>query len=357
MARALQLARRGLYTTAPNPRVGSVLVRGGAIIAQGWHERAGGPHAEVAALAEAGGAARGADCYVTLEPCAHFGRTPPCANALIDAGVTRVVAAMTDPDPRVSGRGLRLLAEAGVAAASGLMQADAAEINRGFVMRMSTGRPFMRCKLALSADGFTAVHGGSKWITGEAARADVQRLRAESCAVLTGIGTVLADDPQLNVRRTELSGRQPLRAVLDRRLRFPAAAAMLRLPGRTLIFTRNADPGRQAKLRAAGADIALLDASEHEFADAALKYLAEKEQVNEILVEAGRTLTDALLSLRRVDELIVYQSRRELGARGAAPFPMPGSAGHSRPAEWRLADRRAVGNDWRLTFRPLPDGV
>ena len=354
MSRALQLARRGMYTTQPNPRVGSVLVKDRKIVAQGWHERAGGPHAEIAALLDAGSAARGADCYVTLEPCVHFGRTPPCANALIDAGVARVVAAMTDPNPLVSGRGMQLLAGAGIPAASGLMQAEAAEINRGFVMRMSAGRPFVRCKLALSADEFTS--GGDsagQWITGEAARADVQRLRAESCAVLTGIGTVLADDPRLNVRGGDWGGRQPLRAVLDRKLRFPAVAAMLKLPGRTLIFTRDSEPGRQAELRAAGAEIVRLGGIDIDFVDAALKYLAEKEQVNEVIVEAGTTLANALLSMRRVDELVVYQSRTLLGEQGRLPFHLSAPAGNS--GYMKLTDRRAVGQDWRLTFRRATD--
>lgn len=355
MARALQLARRGTYTTAPNPRVGSVLVKDRQIVGQGWHQRAGGPHAEVAALSDAGGAARGADCYVTLEPCVHFGRTPPCTTALIDAGIARVVAAMEDPNPLVSGRGMQALVDAGIATASGLLGSEAAEVNRGFVMRMSAGRPFVCVKLALSADGFTSVaDAGDKRITGEAARADVQRLRAECCAVVTGIGTVLADDPSLNVRRDGLGDRQPLRVVLDRTLRFPTTAAMLKLPGRTIVVTHSGDRKRHAELLACGAEIVVLDTSGAEFPGAALKYLAETEQVNEVLVEAGMTLAGAMISLRLADELVVYQSRAALGDRGKARFHPPGALEDPERMGMMLLDRRAVGSDWRLTFRPSP---
>ena len=355
MARALQLARRGMYTTSPNPRVGSVLVKNRQIVGQGWHERAGGPHAEIAALTEAQGAARGAECYVTLEPHVHFGRTPPCTRALIDAGVARVVAAMEDPNPLVSGRGMQELADAGIAISSGLLGDEAAELNRGFVMRMQHGRPFVRVKLALSADGFTVMAaGGERWITGDAARADVQRLRAESCAVITGIGTVIADDPRLNVRRDGLGGRQPLRVVLDRGLRFPAGASMLKMRGRTVVITGSADPKRHAELLASGAEIAVLTAVDADFARAVLQYLAEKEQMNEVLVEAGMTLAGTMLSMGLVDELLVYQSRVALGDRGRAPFHPPGTEVEAHAQGLKLIDCRAVGGDWRMTFRRSP---
>ncbi len=211
MARALRLAERGLNTTMPNPRVGCVLVGDGEVVGEGWHERAGEPHAEVHALRAAGDLARGATAYVTLEPCSHHGRTPPCANALIDAGIKRVVAAMRDPNPQVSGRGLELLTLAGIAVQVGLLEAEARELNIGFIARMTRSRPWLRLKTASSLDGKTALENGeSKWITGEAARADVQRWRARSCAILTGAGTVLADDPRMNVRDLEI-GRQPHR--------------------------------------------------------------------------------------------------------------------------------------------------
>jgi diaminohydroxyphosphoribosylaminopyrimidine deaminase/5-amino-6-(5-phosphoribosylamino)uracil reductase len=201
MARALRLAERGLYTTTPNPRVGCVIVKDGEVVGEGWHEKAGEPHAEVHALRAAGEKARGATAYVSLEPCSHHGRTPPCANALIDAGVRRVVAAMRDPNPQVSGNGLELLTLAGVTVQVGLLESEARELNVGFIARMTRGRPWLRLKTASSLDGKTALlDGASKWITGEAARADVQRWRARACAILTGVGTVRADDPQMNVR-------------------------------------------------------------------------------------------------------------------------------------------------------------
>lgn len=245
MARALRLAERGLYTTDPNPRVGCVLVRDGHVVGEGWHRRAGEPHAERNALAAAGDAARGATAYVTLEPCSHHGRTPPCTQGLIEAGVARVVAAMSDPNPLVAGDGLAMLHEAGIETQVGLLEADAEVLNPGYLQRMRHGRPYVRCKLAMSLDGRTAMASGeSQWITSEAARRDVQLLRARSSAILTGIGTVLADDPSMTVRlpADELFGvdsddylRQPLRVVLDTRLRTPPRARMLNLPGRTLL--------------------------------------------------------------------------------------------------------------------------
>ena len=234
MARALQLAQRGLYTTDPNPRVGCVIAKDGHIIGEGWHERAGGPHAEIHALNAAGPQAKGATAYVTLEPCCHHGRTPPCSVALIEAGITRVVAAMTDPNPLVAGQGAAALSAAGLRVETGLMQLQAEALNPGFISCMRRDRPYVRAKLAASLDGRTALaHGESRWITGEAARADVQVLRARSSAILTGIGTVLADDPSLTVRAFDI-GRQPLRVVLDSQLRMPVTAKMLTLPAEGL---------------------------------------------------------------------------------------------------------------------------
>ncbi|MDS4040785.1 MAG: bifunctional diaminohydroxyphosphoribosylaminopyrimidine deaminase/5-amino-6-(5-phosphoribosylamino)uracil reductase RibD, partial [Candidatus Competibacter sp.] len=242
MARALALARRGLYGTDPNPRVGCVLVREGAIVGEGWHEHAGKPHAEANALETAGERARGATAYVTLEPCCHYGRTPPCTDALLRAGITRMVTAMPDPNPQVAGRGLAQLRAAGIGVECGLLEAEAQALNPGFIQRMTQGRPFVRVKLAMSLDGRTALASGqSQWLTGEAARQDVQRLRARSSAILTGIGTVLADDPSLNVRLPE-APRQPSRVILDTELRTPPTAKTLRLPGSVLIFTAVADP-------------------------------------------------------------------------------------------------------------------
>src|SRR5512143_772423 len=252
MAHALRLAERGLYTTSPNPRVGCVLVKDGRVIGEGWHERAGEPHAEVHALRAAGEAARGATAYVTLEPCSHHGRTPPCADALIAAKVARVVAAMQDPNPLVAGQGLQKLAAAGIETDCGLMEAAARELNIGFISHTTRGTPWVRSKIAASLDGRTALaNGTSKWITGEEARRDVQHWRARSCAVLTGIGTVLADDPQLNVREIEM-GRQPLRVVLDRELRISPGAKILQ-GGRARVYTASSDAARHQAVQTAGA--------------------------------------------------------------------------------------------------------
>jgi len=348
MARALRLAARGLTTTQPNPRVGCVLARDGQIVGEGWHEFAGGPHAEINALEQAGDAARGADCYVSLEPCNHHGRTPPCSEALIRAGVARVVAATTDPDPRTAGAGLQKLAAAGIDTACGLLEPQARELNRGFVLRLTRERPYVRCKQALSVDGRTAMASGeSKWISGEAARLDVQRLRARSCAVLTGIGTVLADDPRLDVRHLDMPRRRPLRVVLDRRLRMSADARMLGLPGRVLIFTCNIDNSiKHGMLIGAGAEIVVLP--EPDFANGVLRYLAGQEQVNEVLVEAGATLTGALLQAGLIDELILYQAPVIMGDAARGLFHLPQLQHMRDRMELKLLESRRIGADLRL---------
>lgn len=353
MARALELARRGLYTTDPNPRVGCVIVNDGKIVGEGFHARAGEPHAEIHAARAAGAAARGATVYLTLEPCCHHGKTPPCTQALIAAGVARVVAAMQDPNPRVAGRGFAELKQAGIGSACGLMQSEAEGLNPGFIGRMQGGRPFVRVKLAASLDGRTALaNGESKWITGEPARADVQRWRARSSAILTGIGTVLADDPSLNVRAFDV-GRQPLRVVLDSRWRMPPKARMLALPGATLVVAASQDAARAGALRQAGADVQVAGKDGRVDLAALMKMLAARE-VNEILVEAGATLSGALLEAGLVDELVLYQAPCLLGDAGrglfrlANPMQMP-----DRPA-LEIEDMRAIGRDWRLIARVLP---
>ncbi len=256
MARALRLAERGLLTTDPNPRVGCVLVKAGEVVGEGWHEHAGGPHAEIHALQQAGAQAAGATAYVTLEPCCHHGRTPPCTEALIAAGVARVVAAMEDPNPQVAGKGLAVLRQAGIDTCSGVLAAESEQLNAGFVMRMRHGRPLVRCKLAMSIDGRTAMASGeSRWITGAAARRDVHRLRARSSAIMTGIETVLADDPSLTARPDDDAVdtiRQPVRVVLDSRLRTPPEARLLGMPGNTLLLTAVTDAEKKARLRRAG---------------------------------------------------------------------------------------------------------
>lgn len=249
MAHALQLAMRGLYTTHPNPRVGCVLVKDGQMVGEGWHEFAGGPHAEVNALKMAGNKAKGATVYLSLEPCSHQGRTPPCSQALIDAGVSRVIAAMQDPNPQVAGQGLAQLREAGIEVETGLLEAQAEALNPGFISRMRHGRPYVRHKLAMSLDGRTAMASGeSKWITSDAARQDVQRMRAQSDAILTGVGTVLADDPAMTVR-LEGHKRQPMRVVVDTHLSMPTEAKILSQPGKTVVMTCSDSESRKDALR------------------------------------------------------------------------------------------------------------
>jgi len=352
MARALRLAARGLYSTDPNPRVGCVLVRDGEVVGEGWHVRAGGPHAEIHALQAAGERARGATAYVTLEPCSHHGRTPPCADALVEAGVARVVAAMEDPNPRVAGQGLERLRAAGIATAAGLMQAQAEALNPGFVKRMRSGRPLVRCKLAMSLDGRTAMASGeSRWITGPAARADVHRLRARSSAMLTGIGTVLADDPSLDARLgDDTPVQQPLRVVLDSRLRLPATARMLSLPGRTIVCcAAGADPARAEALQAAGAEVIELGAEPGRVSPAAVLDFLGREQVNEVMVEAGVTLNGALLAEGLIDELVVYLAPHLMGDAARGLFHLPGLEHMRERIGLTITDIRAVGQDWRLT--------
>lgn len=352
MARAIRLARRGIYTTDPNPRVGCVLVQGGTPVADGWHQVAGGPHAEIMALNAARGQATGSTCYVSLEPCCHHGRTPPCTQALIQAGVARVVAAMTDPDPRVGGNGLTTLKNAGISVESGLLEAEARRLNPGFIRRMRDGRPYVRCKLALSLDGRSALASGeSKWITSPQARRDVQRLRARSSAVMTGIGTVLADDPRLTVRDgvTGWDGHQPLRVVLDSRLRIPAHARILGMPGKTLILsTVGAKEARKTEGLPA-AEVVYLDPSQGKVAlRAALEHLA-RVQVNEILLEAGPTLTGAMLEGGFVDELVIYLAPKLMGDSGRGAASLFGVKAMDGCLPLAISDMRAVGPDWRVT--------
>ena len=364
MARALRLAERGLYTTDPNPRVGCVLVRDGRQVGEGWHRKAGEPHAERLALAQAGADARGATAYVTLEPCSHHGRTPPCANALIEARVARVVTALRDPNPLVAGQGLARLSEAGIETQVGLLEADAAALNRGFLQRMQHGRPYLRCKLAMSLDGRTAMASGeSQWITGDDARRDVQLLRARSSAILTGVGTVLADDPSLNVRlpAQALVGvehddclRQPLRVVLDTRLRTAPRARMLGLPGDNLIICGDGAPVEtEDELRAAGADVARLPQLGGRLDLARVMALLADRGVNEVLVEAGPTLAGSLLQDGLVDELIVYVAPHLMGHAARGLVSLPGLERMDQRIELALRAVRQVGRDLRLSYAPI----
>ena len=351
MARALRLAKHGLYTTDPNPRVGCVIVRDSQIVGEGWHSRAGEPHAEVLALAAAGQQARGATAYVSLEPCCHHGRTPPCSDALVRAGIVRVVAAMPDPNPRVASRGVAELERAGIRVDIGLLRAEAERLNPGFISRMTRGRPYVRVKLAASLDGRTALaNGESKWITGVEARADVQRLRARSSAILTGIGTVLADDPSLTVRDLDI-GRQPLRVVVDARLRMRPDARMLSLSGKTLVATAVAEPGQAAVLCRAGAEVIEVHADAGRVdLPGLLRILAERE-VNELLVEAGASLCGSLLQAGLIDELVVYLAPHLLGSAARGMFTIPGLDTMQDRVTLDIQDVRAVGHDWRITAR------
>lgn len=360
MARALRLADRARYHAGPNPRVGCVLVRDGEPVGEGWHERTGGPHAEVVALRAAGRRAKGATAYVTLEPCAHHGRTPPCTGALIEAGVARVVAAMEDPNPEVAGRGLAALAEAGIGTESGLMTDRAEVLNPGFCARMRRGRPWVRLKLAGSLDGRTAMASGeSRWITDEAARTDVHRLRARSSAIMTGIGTVLADDPALTVRLDEEAARwaSPDRVVLDSALRMPPDAAMLDRPGRTRVFTCARDRTRIEALEAAGAEVSTVGSTGDGAVDLVdtVETLA-RDGINEILVESGPVLAGALIRAGLADELVIYMAPHLMGDQGRGLFHLPGLAQMRDRVNVRITDIRAVGRDWRITAVPAGSG-
>ena len=362
MARAIQLAERGRYTTDPNPRVGCVLARDERIVGEGWHRRAGTPHAEPLALAAAGDRARGATAYVTLEPCSHHGRTPPCAEALIAAGVARVVCAMVDPNPLVSGRGIERLRQAGIAVECGLMEREARTLNPGFIKRLERGRPHVRCKLASSLDGRTALATGeSQWITSEAARRDVQRLRAASSAIVTGVGTVLGDDPSLNVRLapTELPGlepddaiRQPWRVVVDSYWRMPPTARMLRLPGRTLIAGIGPRNAATAALESAGAELIQLAEYAGRVDLVALMEELARREINEVLLEAGSTLAGAAMRAGLVDEILLYLAPCLMGQAAKGLFDLPGIDTMADRVALEIEDVRRIGPDLRIRARP-----
>ena len=347
MARALRLAERGLYTTSPNPRVGCVLVSDSGVVGEGWHERTGEAHAEVLALSAAGVAARGATAYVTLEPCNHHGRTPPCADALIAAGVARVVVALQDPNPKVAGEGIAKLRAAGITVDCGLMESAARKLNIGFFARMTRGTPWLRSKIAMSLDGRTALANGvSKWITGEAARLDVQHWRARSCAVLTGIATVLADDARLDVRDIT-AGRQPLRVVLDSTLRMPLTARMLQQKN-VLIYAAASDPEKSAALEKAGATVSVLpDGNGQVDLPAMLRDLAQRG-CNEVLLEAGSTLNGAMLRATLVNELLLYVAPQLLGDRARGMAQLGELTGLDQRVNLKWQDIRQVGNDLRI---------
>jgi len=350
MARALELARRGLYTAAPNPRVGCVIVRDGAVAGEGWHERAGAAHAEVTALAAAGERARGATVYVSLEPCAHHGRTAPCADALIGAGVARVVAALQDPNPQVAGRGIAKLKEKNIAVAAGLLENEARELNIGFVSRMTRGRPWVRLKLAASLDGKTALNNGrSRWITGEAARRDGHHWRARACAVLTGIGTVRDDDPRLTVREVA-TPRQPLRVVVDSKLETPPAAKILE-GGGVLVAAARGDKDRIAALEAKGAEVWVMSNREGKVELGALFRELARREMNEVHVEAGHKLNGSLLEEGLVDELVIYLAPHLIGDAARGMFHLPELTDLAGRRELKIHDLRMIGADIRVIAR------
>lgn len=356
MARALKLAARGQYTCMPNPAVGCVIVRENTIVGEGWHQYAGQPHAEVNALSAAGNRAEGATAYVTLEPCSHHGRTPPCADTLIASGISRVVYGMTDPNPRVSGQGLEKLRQAGIVVDGPVLEAEARQLNKGFIQRQEQGLPWVTLKLAMSLDGRTAMASGeSQWITGAAARRDVQRLRARSCAILTGVGTVLHDNPSLTVRADELglddadeaatiAARQPLRVVVDSQLKTPEDARLFTADGDVLIATAvNYSDRLDAEI------VSLPD--QHGRVDllALLKMLAT-EECNNLLVEAGATLAGAFVQAGLVDELIIYMAPKLLGNLARPLLSLPFES-MSQQVALDITDVRQVGEDIRMTAR------
>ena len=365
MARALELARKGVYSTHPNPRVGCVIVANGQIVGEGWHARAGEPHAEVHALRQAGAKARGATAYVTLEPCSHHGRTPPCAEALVQAGVARVVAAMQDPNPQVAGRGLARLQEAGIEVACGVLESEARALNVGFIKRMEQGLPYVRVKLAMSLDGRTAMASGeSQWITGPAARAAVQRLRARASVVLTGADTVLADGARLTVRPDELGlnaeltalamTRPPLRVLVDGRLRVPLSAPFYQA-GKALVATCAAAGARQLFLDDGHELLAVSGSNGHVDLRKLLLELAARG-ANEVLVEAGPRLAGAFARQGLVDEYQLFVAAKFLGssARPLLDWPL---AKMAEAQELQIVEMRAVGDDWRIIARPVQRGA
>lgn len=347
MNRAIQQARKGLFTTHPNPRVGCVLAKGDQIIGEGFHYRAGEAHAEIIALDQAGMAAKDAICYVTLEPCCHHGKTPPCSEALIRAGIREVIVAMEDPNPKVAGQGIAELQQAGIKVTTGICREQAEGLNPGFIKRMKTGLPYIRVKIGASLDGKTAMASGeSQWITGEHARKDVQKWRAMSSAVVTGIETVLIDDPSLNVRDPEFdtAGRQPLRVIMDSAHRFPDQARMQNLPGDVLIMTTQGS---------SQADTIQIAAQKDDRIDLkkAMHYLCAEKEINEVLVEAGPTLSGAFIQSGLVDELILYFAPKLLGSNARSLVHLPGLDKLADSVKLEIKSLKKIGEDIRIIAR------
>lgn len=349
MSYALRLAEKGLYSTTPNPRVGCVLTLHDRIIGSGWHEKAGQPHAEINALASASEAARGATAYITLEPCSHYGRTPPCVNALIDAGITKAIIAMEDPNPMVSGRGCALLEQAGVTVQTGLLQAQAQALNTGFMTRMMHKKPWIRLKTAASLDGKTALNNGiSQWITGEAARHDGHRWRARSCAIITGIGTVKSDNPQLSVRHVE-TARQPKKIIVDSHLTIPLDAKLLQGGGEVLIFAaHDEDVEKKEMLDRMGVQVIVIPNGNGAVDLRKMMTVLADMEINEVLIEAGCELNGALIEAELVDEMIFYLAPHLLGDDARGMIKLPELTCLEQKKELKIQDVRMIGQDIRI---------
>jgi len=365
MAQALRLAEKGLWSTDPNPRVGCVIVRNGEIVGEGWHQKTGESHAEVFALEMAKERAEGATCYVTLEPCCHHGHTPPCTDALVKAKVARVVVAMTDPNPIVSTKGIEQLQKAGIVVDTGVLGQQAEQLNPGFSMRMRHNRPYIRCKLAMSLDGRTAMQSGeSKWITSQDSRRDVQILRARSSAVMTGAGTILADNPLMTVREDELPDylpkpikiKQPLRVIVDANLSVTSESRLLNSPGETVIFTASRNESLKTMLREeTGAHVIYLPDGERRMVDlpAMCECLARDYQVNEVLLETGAILSGSMLRAGLCDELIFYVAPLLMGHKARGLFNLPDIECLGEAIPLKIEDVRSIGCDLRITVRPV----
>jgi len=351
MLRAVALAREGLFTTMPNPRVGCVIVKNQQVVGEGYTSPAGGHHAEINALLQAQAQAQGATVYVTLEPCAHFGRTPPCVDALLAAGVARVIIGSIDPNPKVSGKSIRKLKAAGVAVVSGVEKALCDALNPGFFKRMQQGLPYVRLKLAMSLDAKIATASGeSQWITGKAARHDVQQLRAQSCAILTSSKTVIADNPRLNVRLAQKIERHPIRVIIDTHLSVDPDSQLFTLPGETLVFHCCGDSKKQQRFTGVATLLASDIQSGHVNLLCVLQQLAQR-QCNEILVEAGGELTGALLQAEHVDELIIYQAPKLLGEGARPAFVLPAVKSLAQAKTWQLISHTIIGEDSKTVLQ------
>ena len=369
MRQAISLAKKGFYSTKPNPSVGCVLVKDDKVVGEGWHQKAGQPHAERVALADAQEQALGSTAYVTLEPCSHYGRTPPCADGLIEAGVARVVVAMQDPNPLVAGQGILKIQQASIAVQVGLLETEARALNRGFIRRMESQKPFVSLKMASSLDGRTAMPSGeSKWITGPESRQEVHRLRAASGAIITGIGTVLADDPSLTVRLSddqlaemnlETDDCHPLRVVLDANLSMPVDAKMLSAPGRTLLMTRKEvverDPGLVDALMASGAELVAVAANnDHLDISSILEYLVKEESINDVLVESGALVAGSFMQSGFVNELHCYMAPILMGDSAKPMFVLPGLESMENKLMFDIDSISQFGDDIRLILTPKP---